>query len=92
MGRASEDKIVADIVAAYSRQRPNVRIIRINPGDADTTRNKLLTMLAAGQPPNVFYLPPDLLPELADLKVIQPLDSYVAKEDKAWMDDFVPSF
>jgi ABC-type sugar transport system permease subunit/ABC-type glycerol-3-phosphate transport system substrate-binding protein len=89
-GAPSEDKIVADIVAAYEAGHPNVHIIRINPGDADTTRNKLLTMLAAGQPPDVFYLPPDLLPELADLKIIRSLEPYVAKEDKPWMDDFVP--
>ncbi len=89
-GAPSEDKIVADIVEEYKKTHPNVRIIRINPGDADTTRNKLKTMLAAGQPPDVFYLPPDLLPELANLKIIQPLDSFVAHEDKAWMDDFVP--
>jgi ABC-type sugar transport system permease subunit/ABC-type glycerol-3-phosphate transport system substrate-binding protein len=89
-GAPSEDKIVADIVAAYQQSHPNVRIIRINPGDADTTRNKLKTMLAAGQPPDVFYLPPDLLPELANLKIIRPLDSYLAREDKAWLDDFFP--
>jgi multiple sugar transport system permease protein/multiple sugar transport system substrate-binding protein len=89
-GAPSEDKIVADIVAAYEREHPNVRIIRINPGDADTTRNKLLTMLAAGQPPDVFYLPPDLLPELAKLKIVRSLEPFIAHEDKAWMDDFVP--
>lgn len=89
-GAPSEDKIVADIVAAYEAQHPNVHIIRINPGDADTTRNKLLTMLAAGQPPDVFYLPPDLLPELANLKIIRSLEPFVAKEDKSWMADFVP--
>ncbi len=89
-GAPSEDQIVANIVAAYQREHPNVRIIRINPGDADTTRNKLLTMLAAGQPPDVFYLPPDLLPKLANLKIIRSLEPFVAKEDKAWMDDFVP--
>ncbi|HEX4053938.1 MAG TPA: extracellular solute-binding protein [Tepidisphaeraceae bacterium] len=89
-GAPSEDQIVADIVKAYQREHPNVRIIRINPGDADTTRNKLLTMLAAGQPPDVFYLPPDLLPELANLKIIRSLEPFVAKENKAWMNDFVP--
>jgi ABC-type sugar transport system permease subunit/ABC-type glycerol-3-phosphate transport system substrate-binding protein len=89
-GAPSEDVIVADIVQAYERAHPNVRIIRINPGDADTTRNKLKTMLAAGAPPDVFYLPPDLTAEMADLKIIRPLDSFVAREDKAWVDDFVP--
>jgi ABC-type glycerol-3-phosphate transport system substrate-binding protein len=89
-GAPSEDKIVADIVAAYQKGHPNVHINRINPGDADAMRNKLLTMLAAGQPPDVFYLPPDLLPQMANLKALKSLEPYVAKEDKAWMDDFVP--
>ncbi|HEY1923571.1 MAG TPA: extracellular solute-binding protein, partial [Tepidisphaeraceae bacterium] len=89
-GGPAEDKIVADIVAAYQKTHPNVHIIRMNPGDPDTTRNKLKTMLAAGQPPDVFYLPPDMLPEFATLKIIRPLDDYVAKESKPWMDDFVP--
>src|SRR5450755_3412064 len=40
-GAPSEDKIVADIMAAYQRTHPNVRIIRMNPGDPDTTRSKL---------------------------------------------------
>jgi multiple sugar transport system permease protein len=89
-GAPSEDKIVADIVAAYQRAHPNVRIIRMNPGDPDTTGNKLKTMLAAGQPPDVFYLQPSLLPEFATLKIIRPLDGFVARENKAWMDDFIP--
>ena len=48
-------------------------------------------MLAAGQPPDVFYFPPDLLPELAESRKpsVRSIRSS-AKEDKAWMDDFVP--
>ena len=67
-----------------------MRILRINPGDPDTTRSKLRTMLAAGQPPDVFYLPPDMLAQMAGLKLIRPLDEFVAKENKKWVDDFVP--
>src|SRR5262249_36769299 len=89
-GAPSEDKIVADLMAVYEKQHPNVRIVRMNPGDGDAMRHKLLTMLAAGQPPDIFYLPPDLLPQLANLKVLRSLEPYVAKEDKAWMSDFVP--
>ena len=35
-------------------------------------------------------MPPDLLPELANLKIIRSLEPFVAKENKAWMNDFVP--
>ena len=89
-GDPSEDRIVADLVAAYEKVRPDVRIIRINPGDPLTARNKLKTMLAAGQAPDVFYLPPDFMPELANAKIIRPLDSFVAAENPVWINDFVP--
>src|SRR5437868_1795274 len=54
-------------------------------------------MLAAGTPPDVFYLPPDAFPELASLKLIHPLDDLVKKDietggptAKALWDDFFP--
>ena len=46
-------------------------------------------MLAAGTPPDLFYLPPDIFPELATQKLIRPIDDYVAREYqniKQWWD------
>ena len=37
-------------------------------------------MMAAGTPPDLFYLPPDLMPELASLKLIRPIDDYLNKD------------
>ncbi|HEY3593129.1 MAG TPA: hypothetical protein VGL13_04625, partial [Polyangiaceae bacterium] len=59
-GAPSEDKIVADLCAAYVKEHPEVNIERINPG-AEHEREKLETMIAAGEPPDVFYLAPDQL-------------------------------
>ncbi|HZU85110.1 MAG TPA: extracellular solute-binding protein [Polyangiaceae bacterium] len=90
-GEPSEDRIVADLVDAYERANPGVKIERINPGDADLTRHKLETMFAAGASPDVFYLPPDQLPRFARLGLIQPIDSYVDAEPSEWLADFFPA-
>ncbi len=89
-GSPAEDAIVKRLVETYMRDNPQVRIIRINSGDAGAFRNKLKTMMAASAPPDVFYLPPDLLPELAQMKLIAPLDDRVNAEPQTWRDDFFP--
>jgi multiple sugar transport system permease protein len=92
-GDRAEDQIVQDLAERYMAEHPQVRIVRINPGTGDF-RAKLKTMFAAGTPPDVFYLPPDLFPELATLKLIRPVDEYVAKDRAAgqgkYLDDFWP--
>src|SRR5262249_57190334 len=37
----------------------------------------------AGTPPDIFYLPPDILPELATLKLIRPIDDYIERDRAA---------
>lgn len=89
-GDPGEDRIVRDLVERFEKENPKVRIIRINPGDPGATRNKLKTMMAAGAPPDVFYLPPDQLPELASLGLLAELDEYLAKAPPEWKNDFWP--
>src|SRR5215471_859492 len=89
-GLPSEDKIVADICASYERQHPEVNIERINPGNADQTRAKLETMIAAGAPPDVFYLSPEQLPRFARLGLVAPLDRYIAQEAPGWFEGLFP--
>ena len=67
-----------------------MRIVRINVGDYALFHEKLKTMMASGQPPDAFYLPQDILPTLAKFKLVRPLDSYIAHEDKSYLDDFFP--
>lgn len=95
-GEQAEDAVVAQLVERYMRENPHVHITRINPG-ANDFRSKLKTMLAAGTPPDVFYLPPDIFPELASLKLVAPLDDFIARDIKqggpatqALYDDFFP--
>ena len=92
-GDQAEDRLVAKLLERYKAENPRVQIIRINPGNQDY-RYKLKTMMAAGTPPDVFYLPADLLADLASFKLIRPVDDYVAKDiaagNKATYDDFFP--
>jgi multiple sugar transport system permease protein len=87
-GDQSEDKIVDTLVTEYQRQHPRVQITRINGGaDYDS---KLKTMMAAGTPPDLFYLQPESLADLASMKLIAPIDDRFAKEPASWKDDFFP--
>lgn len=88
-GDPAEDQIVADLVQRFQAENPKVRIIRINAGGADF-RSKIKTMMAADTPPDVFYMPPDMLPQFATDKLVAPLDDYVAKEPEQWKSDFWP--
>jgi multiple sugar transport system permease protein len=87
-GAPSEDKIVADLCAAYEKEHPNVKIDRINPGEH--TREKLETMIASGEAPDIFYLDPLQLPRFARLGLLEPLDGYVAREPKGWFEGLFP--
>ena len=94
-GDKDESQIVEALARKYEELHPAVHIERIStPGSGDMTA-KLKTMISAGTPPDLFYLPPELLPEVADLKLVRPVDDYVAAEiakpgGKEWFDDYFP--
>lgn len=89
-GDPAENAIVRHLCERYMAEHPKVRIENIQATDL---RSKLKTMMAAGTPPDLFYLPPDILPELAQLKLLHPLDGLIAADRKAGHDplnDFYP--
>lgn len=92
-GDPAEDKICATLAADYEATHPNVRINRINAGGEFDA--KLKTMMAAGTPPDLFYLKTDVLADFATLKLIRPVDDYVAQDRKsaegnAYFEDIYP--
>ncbi len=89
-GVPAEDAIVDRLVKAFEADNKDVHIVRINAGDPGAFGNKLKTMMSASTPPDVFYLPPSLLPELAKLKLIAAMDEQIAKEPQSWREDFYP--
>ena len=88
-GDQGEERVVASMVERFQREHPLVQVTRINVSAVDFD-SKLKTMLAAGTPPDLFYLQPESLAELASLKLIASIDDRFAKEPREWKEDFFP--
>ncbi len=79
-GGPAEDAIVDDALAAFEAAHPGVTVRRMNPGDAGSFYTKLQTMLASGEPPDVFYVGSERLPSFAAMGLLLPLDELVAAD------------
>ncbi|MDZ4831018.1 MAG: extracellular solute-binding protein, partial [Phycisphaerae bacterium] len=81
----------------FEAANPGVRVRRINPGDSAGFYTKLQTMLAAGDPPDLFYVGSERVASFASLGIMEPLESYIAADDAAHdpdrlvLDDFWPA-
>ena len=76
------------------RPNPGIRVTRLNPGDAGSFYTKLQTMMAAGTPPDVFYVGAERLASYADAGLLLPLDDWVGVEGTAGdfqLDAFYPA-
>lgn len=93
-GNPAEAGIVETLVRRYEQTHPDVRILRIGVPGSGELKSKLKTMIAAGDPPDAFYLPPDMLAEAAEYKLVRTIDDYLAKERAdgtgAFIDDYFP--
>jgi len=55
-GGQQEDEIVESSLRTFEAAHPGIVVQRINPGDSGQFFTKLQTMMAAGDPPDVFYM------------------------------------
>ena len=88
-GGPEEDAIVEDSLRAFEKLHPNVRVRRINPGDAGSFYTKLQTMLASGSPPDVFYVGAERVASFADMELLEPLDPYLRADAESRPDDAI---
>ncbi|MEM6332218.1 MAG: extracellular solute-binding protein [Planctomycetota bacterium] len=96
-GDNAEIEIVQTLVDAFEAEHPNIRVERLHANDYDT---KLKTMLAAGSPPDLFYLRYEDVrdfadhPATAEQGLVMNLDRFVAAKREAgtaeWIDDYYP--
>lgn len=90
-GTPAEEAIVQAMIDAFEAEHPGVQVEGIHTADYDS---KLKTMLAAGTPPDLFYLKPDDVAEFADTGMVMNLEPYVAAQRAAgeggWLDAFYP--
>ncbi len=86
-GDKNEDAIVAQLCREFEAQNPDIKIVRINLGQAAHVATKLQTMIAAGDAPEVFYLEAERVADLASKGVLQELDSFVERDRAAGAPD-----
>jgi len=79
-GGPEETAIVERSLRAFESAHPGVRVRRINPGDSASFETKLQTMLAAGDPPDVFYVPFERVPFWSSIGLLEPLDDRIADD------------
>ncbi len=86
-GGQEEDQIVEDALRTFERDHPTLRVRRINPGDAGSFYTKLQTMMASGDPPDVFYVGSERIPAFVSLGLLAPLDDALAEDARAKVAD-----
>jgi multiple sugar transport system permease protein len=82
-GDDREDKIVAALVAGFEKKYPDIRILRINPGPSDAVVTKFQTMVAAGDPPDVFQIGYERVAGWAAKGLLADLEPYLARDQAA---------
>lgn len=76
-GGPEESAIVERSLRAFEAAHPGVKVRRINPGDSGSFATKLQTMLASGEPPDVFYVPFEKVPHWSSIGLLEPLDQRI---------------
>ena len=88
-GVPEEEAIVQTLCDEYTAAHPDVSILRIQANDFEP---KLKTMMAAGTPPDLFYLPPQMMPGLIEEKLVRPIDDYVQRDIAAGQGGYFSSY
>jgi len=96
-GGPEEDEIVERSLRAFEAAHPGVRVRRLNPGDAASFYTKLQTMLASGDPPDVFYVGAERVASFGSMGLLAPLDAMLEADARTndphqiALDDFFPA-
>ncbi|MFT5422366.1 MAG: multiple sugar transport system permease protein [Phycisphaerales bacterium] len=90
-GDNRERSIVDQLVLEFEAEHPEIDVRPIHASDYDS---KLMTMFAAGDPPDAFYVPYErFLGQFVDAGQVENLEPYVAAEretNPGWFEDFYP--
>lgn len=96
-GDKTEDDIVRQLIDAFERQNPDIRVVRTNVGSPAQLQTKLQTMLAAGDPPDLFYLIFEKVAAFASKDVLEAIEPYLERDratgaaDTPDLADFFPA-
>ncbi len=79
-GDDTEDAIVDGLIRAFREEHRDIHVLRINPGGAEAVTTKVQTMVASGDPPDVFYLGYERVAGWAAKDVIAPLEPFMQRD------------
>ncbi len=82
-GDDTENRIVQRIVDAFHAAHPEIRVRRVCPGNAPDVTRKIQTMIAAGAPPDVFYLGYEQVAPWGAKGLLEPLEPYIERDQRA---------
>ncbi len=90
-GNTEEEAIVEQLIAEFERTHPEIGVERLHANSYDA---KLKTMLAAGTPPDLFYLRYEDVADFADQGMVLELEPFLDRLDpdqrRTWIEDFYP--
>ncbi|MET0850341.1 MAG: sugar ABC transporter substrate-binding protein [Candidatus Rokuibacteriota bacterium] len=85
------DKHMADLKAAFEKAHPEARLTLVD-SPFQGFHDKAVTLFQAQKLADVLMIQVDWVAEFADLGMLQPLDEWLAREPKDYMDNIVPTF
>jgi ABC-type glycerol-3-phosphate transport system substrate-binding protein len=85
------EKHMSDLKAAFERDNPDVTLTLV---DSPFTgfHDKAITLFQAQKLADVLMIQVDWVAEFADFGMLEPLDEWLAREPKAFMDGIFPTF
>lgn len=94
-GDRDEGRIVANLVASFEAANPDVRVKRIHASGGAAYFSKLQTMIASGDPPDVFFLNGYMLPKYVPAGVLKDVEPFLKRDAAAGMlpfalEDMIP--
>ncbi|MCK4341850.1 MAG: extracellular solute-binding protein [Phycisphaerae bacterium] len=93
-GDDREAAIVVRLIEGFEKKYPHIRVERIHPGGAEAVTTKIQTMVAAGDPPDVFQLGYEKIAGWADYGLLAELEPFLESDaqsedpDALGLDDF----
>ncbi len=85
------EKTMADLKAAFEKDNPDVTLTLVDSPFAGF-HDKAVVLFQAKKLPDVLLVQVDWVAEFADLGMLEPLDDWIAKEPKSFMDNIPVTF
>lgn len=86
-------KIMEGYVAEFHAQNPDIKVAAVYSGSYDDTQIKAITAAKSGNPPTVAQMAAADMYLFLNKGVVRPIDDFVkTKEDKEWLDGFMPVY